>query len=168
MAFFSNDPFVLIMKLFTSSFVIILQAAAKATAEAKLLRGVPDLNIDIIPVDMRELEGNSTNTTTPTNATAIATFTIDGDVICHPYDRDWEDLTNDQQKAAKALSFDSDVWDDDNAKDPKEIRNDYWIDAPDDETELTNKERTAAILLGWNEGKRCLIVYRLSFLLWLR
>ena len=151
------------MKLFTSSFVIILQAVAKATAEANL-RGVSDLNIDIIPVDMRELEGNSTNATA-TNATAIATFTIDEEVICHPYDLDWEALTKDQQKAAKALSFDSDVWDDDTAKDPKEIRNDYWIDAPDDETELTNKERTAAILLGWNEGKRCLIVYCLSFVL---
>ena len=193
------------MKLFTSSFVIILQAAAKATAEANL-RGVPDVNIDIIPVDMRELEGNSTNATATfttdlegnsTNATATfttelegdsinatatfttelegnstnataratATFTTDGEVICHPYDLDWDDLTNNQQTAARDLSFDSDVWDDDDAKDPSEIRNDYWIDAPKGETELTNKERTAAIVLGWNEGKRCLVVYRLLFLL---
>ena len=180
--FFSKRSFVLIMKLFTSSFVIILQAAAKATAEANL-RGVPDLNIDIIPVDMRELEGNSTNATATittelegdsTSATATfttelegnstnatATFTTDGELICHPYDLDWDDLTNNQQTAARDLSFDSDVWDDDTAKDPKEIRNDYWIDAPDDETELTNKERTAAIVLGWNEGKRRLVVYRL-------
>ena len=142
------------MKLFTSSFVIILQAAAKATAEANL-RGNPDVNIGIIPVDMRELEGNSTN--------ATATFTTDGELICHPYDLDWDDLTNNQQKAAKALSFNATTWDDDTAKDPKEIRNDYWIDAPDDETELTNKERMAAIVLGWNEGKRRLIVYRLLF-----
>ena len=149
------------MKLSTSSFVIILQAASslsKATAEANL-RGAPDLNIDVIPVDMRELEGNSTNAT----ARATATFTTDGELICHPYDLDWDDLTNNQQTAARDLSFDSDVWDDDTAKDPKEIRNDYWIDAPDDETELTNKERMAAIVLGWNEGKRRLIVYRLLF-----
>ena len=144
------------MKLFTSSFVIILQAAAKATAETNL-RGVPDVNIDIIPVDMRELEGNSTN--------ATATFTTDEELLCHPYDLEWDDLTNNQQKAAKALSFNATTWDDDTAKDPKEIRNDYWIDAPDDETELTNKERTAAIVLGWNEGERCLVVYRLLFLL---
>ena len=152
--FFSKRSFALIMKLFTSSFVIILQAAAKATTEANL-RGGPDVNIDIIPVDMRELEGNSTN--------ATATFTTDEELVCHPYDLDWDDLTNNQQKAAKALSFNATTWDDDTAKDPKEIRNDYWIDAPDDETELTNKERTAAIVLGWNEGKRRLVVYRFLF-----
>ena len=210
------------MKLSTSSFVIILQAASslsKATAEANL-RGAPDLNIDVIPVDVPEVEGNSTNATASfttelegnsTNATATfttelegnstsatatfttelegdsinatatfttelegnstnataratATFTTDGELICHPYDLDWDDLTNNQQTAARDLSFDSDVWDDDTAKDPKEIRNDYWIDAPDDETELTNKERTAAIVLGWNEGKRRLSVYRFLFI----
>ena len=143
------------------------------------------MNIDVIPVDVPEVEGNSTNATASfttelegnsTNATATfttelegnstsatATFTTDGELICHPYDLDWDDLTNNQQKAAKALSFNATTWDDDTAKDPKEIRNDYWIDAPDDETELTNKERTAAIVLGWNEGKRRLVVYRFLF-----
>jgi len=129
------------MKLFTTaSFVIILQAVSlmtKATAETNL-RGASDLNIDIIPGDtldiMRELEDSPTNTT-------------DEEVICHPYDLKWDDLTSEQRDAARDLSFNSHKWDDDTLLDPSAIRHDYWIDAPSGETELTNTERTAAILL---------------------
>ena len=140
---FSN---LLMMKLSTTSFVIILQAVSltKATAETNL-RGASDLNADITPDDtldiMRELEDRSINTT-------------DEEVICHPYDLQWDDLTSEQRVAARDLSFNSRKWDDDTLLDPSAIRHDYWIDAPSGETELTNTERTAAILLGYTEGKR--------------
>ena len=121
------------MKLSTASFFIIFQAASS------LSKATAETNLRGV---VRELEGD------------------DGE-ICHPYDLDWDDLSSEQRDAAQDLSFNANKWDAD--KDPSEIKNDYWIDAPDGETELTTTEREAAILLGWNEGNRCLIVYRFCF-----
>ena len=134
------------MKLSTAcKFIIVLQAAQSKAATAKSnLRG-SDSNVDDIISDesvdiIRQLDVSLTNTT-------------DEDVDCHPYDLKWDELTSQQKDAARDLSYNRHKWDNDTLPDPSAIRHDYWIDAPSGETELTNKERNAAILLGYNEGE---------------
>ena len=134
------------MKLSIALTLIMLHvpaAQSKATAKSNL-RGsdshvddiISDESVDII----RQLDVSLTNTT-------------DEDVDCHPYDLKWDELTSQQKDAARDLSYNRHKWDNDTLPDPSAIRHDYWIDAPSGETELTNRERNAAILLGYNEGK---------------
>ena len=133
------------MKLSTAcKFITILLPAVQSKATAKSnLRG-SDSHVDIISGDsvdiIRQLDVGLTNTT-------------DEDVVCHPYDLKWDELTSQQKDAARDLSYNRHKWDNDTLPDPSAIRHDYWIDAPSGETELTNKERNAAILLGYNEGE---------------
>eukprot|EP00563_Minutocellus_polymorphus_P021152 CAMPEP_0197722526 /NCGR_PEP_ID=MMETSP1434-20131217/5189_1 /TAXON_ID=265543 /ORGANISM="Minutocellus polymorphus, Strain CCMP3303" /LENGTH=222 /DNA_ID=CAMNT_0043307693 /DNA_START=41 /DNA_END=709 /DNA_ORIENTATION=- len=138
------------MTLSTTSFIIItitiLQAAplsvSKATAETNLRDS--DLHVGIIPDDIlgivRELGVVPANTTD------------EEEVVCHPYDLKWDDLTSEQKDAARDLSYNVRKWGNDTLPDPSAIRHDYWIDAPSGETELTTTERTAAMLLGYTEG----------------
>ena len=134
------------MKLATGvcTLIIILPAAqSKATSKSNL-RGsdfpAADLHVDNISDESVDIIRQLTNTT-------------DEDVDCHPYDLKWDELTSQQKDAARDLSYNRHKWDDDTALDPSAIRHDYWIDAPSGETELTNTERNAAILLGYNEGE---------------
>ena len=132
------------MKLSIACALIILHvhvAQSKATSKSNL-RG-SDLHVDILLDEsvgvMRRLQVNLTNTT-------------DEDIDCHPYDLKWDELSSQQKDAARDLSYNRNKWDNDTLPDPSAIRHDYWINAPSGETKLTNTERNAAILLGYNEG----------------
>lgn len=132
------------MKFSTVCTLIFLQAVQSKAPAKTNLRG-SDLHVDIISdvsVDIiRRLEVDLTNAT-------------EDEVECHPYDLKWDELTSQQKDAARDLSYNRHKWDNDTLPDPSAIRHDYWIDAPSGETELTSRERNAAILLGYNEGKR--------------